>query len=122
VPILRAKIAGFRDEYQLQDIEITQQFSQTLITCNEKIVELIIDNLLRNTFSYCAGNISFILKEHEFCIYNDIDQLRIDTAEHFGFGLSIVEDLCHSQHWAFKSGTTGSGQYFSSIRFCTVTV
>jgi signal transduction histidine kinase len=118
VSILSAKIEFFQQEHQLKKIDICQQFTQTSVTCNDKILDLIIDNLLRNTFSYCAGSITFTLKNHELCIYNDIDQLRIDTAEHFGFGLSIVNDLCNSQHWVFSSGKIKSGRYKSSIRFC----
>ncbi|MEH6443547.1 MAG: HAMP domain-containing sensor histidine kinase [Oceanospirillaceae bacterium] len=116
--ILREKIEAYNKEYQIKGINITLDILQALpIACNEKMLELILENILRNTFSYCAGSISIVLKTDKLYIYNDIDQLRIDTAEHFGFGLQIVEDLCKSHSWSFSSGIGEQNQYLSTINF-----
>lgn len=116
--ILRQKIDQYRKEYQSKKINISQHIPQSLIiSCDGNILELIVDNILRNAFSYCAGSVSLILNNNEFIIYNDIDKLRIDKAEHFGFGLRIVEDLCQTQHWKLTSNSDVNNQYSSTISF-----
>jgi signal transduction histidine kinase len=118
VPLMKEKIMQYRSSYRNKNIDISQNIPAYFnVICNEKVFDLILENILRNSFSYCAGSISLILTTDGFSIYNDIDQLRIEKAEHFGFGLKIVEDLCVSQGWSFSSGIDQSNQYLTTIQF-----
>lgn len=115
-------ILSFIEKYQKQDpeklIDIVQHIQPNISMTNDRhIIELIITNILRNAFSYCAGSIQFVLTDEQFSVHNDIDQLCLDNAEHFGFGLKIVEDLCGALGWQFQSGETASNYYTSVVQF-----
>lgn len=66
---------------------------------NHRAVSLVLSNVLRNAFDYCESKIDIELSDHKLSITNDIDTLRIEDADHFGFGLKIIEDLCHLLNW-----------------------
>jgi len=82
---------------------------------SETAVSLVLSNALRNAFDYSASQIEIVLEEKKLTITNDIDALRIDEADHFGFGLKIIQDLCEILGWGFNSEQSGDSLYTINI-------
>lgn len=89
---------------------------ELLIVKNRQAVEIIVSNLLRNAFAYCASSLKITLTPNYFAIANDIDTLKLETAEHVGFGLSIVSDLCKRLGWTFTYGARVKHQFEVLVR------
>ncbi|GEM_PF-1963338 len=84
-------------------IHIEKEYIDTRINVtNDVAASLILSNVLRNAFDYCASEIHIKLDTTSLVISNDIDALRIDTSDHFGFGIKIIEDLCEMLNWTFR--------------------
>ena len=101
---LRKVITEHLDKFQsvesYQHIKVkTQMDSAVSLQVNRLAANVIFSTLLRNSFEYCAGNISIRSYENRLIFSNNIDQLKIDQAEHFGFGLEIVRQLCDQLGW-----------------------
>lgn len=88
-----------------------------ILHAHRHIVTVILSTLLRNSFEYCAGNISINLQEHYLEISNDIDELKIAQSEHFGFGLEIVHQLCNQLSWQANTEQTQASSFVVRIDF-----
>lgn len=72
-----------------------------------EVIQIILNNLLRNAFQHSSDGIIYIkLFEEGFIVTNPIDfSLRDSTTEvsevSFGIGLILIEKLCSSQGWQF---------------------
>jgi len=94
------------DKYQNLNSEkdiclIVDTIESVTLGKNRKAVALVLSNALRNAFDYSASEIQVSLSKDCLQISNDIDQLRVEQAEHFGFGLKIVSDLCDLLGWTY---------------------
>lgn len=84
---------------------------------NKVAVSLVLANALRNAFDYSASQIDICLTGSSLIITNDIDQLRIEKTEHFGFGLKIIADLCATLDWQFQSKKQDDIHFIIQIDF-----
>ncbi len=84
---------------------------------NKVAVSLVLANVLRNAFDYSASQIDICLTGASLIITNDIDQLRIEKTEHFGFGLKIIADLCATLDWQFQSKKQDDTHFIIQIDF-----
>lgn len=81
------------------------------------MANVIITTLFRNSFEYCAGQIQIDLTSDHLRIRNDIDQPRIEQAEHFGFGLDIVRQLCERMGWSHRIDPADCSTY--KVEICS---
>ena len=88
-----------------------------MLHAHRHIVTVILSTLLRNSFEYCAGNIAICLQADHLEISNDIDELRITQAEHFGFGLEIVHQLCEQLGWTASTEHKQPSSFIVRINF-----
>lgn len=83
-----------------QQIEVVTESNRSFMLHTNRLATFVIfSTLLRNSFEYCANRISIELSEKQLQITNDINQIKIDNTEHFGFGLEIVYQLCEQLQW-----------------------
>lgn len=98
--LLRELLLKYQRLNQGKDISLKMVFIEPVeLEKNRSAVSLVLSNALRNAFDYSASEIQVSLHKGRLVIANDIDQLRVEQAEHFGFGLKIVNDLCDLLGW-----------------------
>lgn len=95
---------------------------QFTLSANRCAVDRVLAALLRNSFAYCAGQISIELSDKQLTITNDIDPLRVDQSEHFGFGLEIVQQLCQQLEWNVLLKQTDTHIFIARINFPTTSI
>lgn len=102
-------------------ISVLKSYNQTehiqLQVAHEQAVKLIISNVLRNAFDYCATKIELSLNETELIVKNDIDDLRVEQSEHFGFGLKIIWDLSALLGWSVDHQQGKDGEFIIRLSF-----
>ncbi len=95
-----------------QQIQIEKTYLDTSRqVTNDTAVMLVLSNVLRNSFEYCASQIQIKLNSTSLCITNDIDALRVENADHFGFGIKIIEELSKMLNWSFRYENSGTGKF-----------
>jgi len=119
---LREMVALELDKFQglesYQSIQVNAELDQSVtLLANAVAANVIATTLLRNSFEYCAGEIQIELTPDHLRILNDIDQLRIEKAEHFGFGLDIVRQLCERMGWNHQISQPKGDGYQVLIHF-----
>lgn len=95
---------------------IAENIEPVTLQKNRKAVALVISNALRNAFDYSASEIRVFLDKDSLQISNDIDQLKVEQAEHFGFGLKIVSDLCDLLGWTYRCDHISPTRFVLKIR------
>jgi len=78
---------------------------------DDKVARIVLSNALRNAFAYCAGQIEINVGAQGVSIKNDIDAMRIDKADHFGFGMKIIADLSRRIGWKVDHSVTSKQQF-----------
>ncbi|MGF1861164.1 sensor histidine kinase [Photobacterium profundum] len=81
----------------------------------ESFITIIINNLIKNAFSYSIGNIGVNLTNNTLTITNRHDGNETYNAG-YGCGLVIVERICERMHWSFTSNDSGTA-FTTSIHF-----
>ena len=64
-------------------------------------ITVVINNLIKNAFSYSVGDIEISLNENTLCISNCHDGNDTYNAG-YGCGLVIVERICERMNWQFE--------------------
>lgn len=102
-------------------ISVIKNYKQSnhiqLQVAHEQAVKLIISNVLRNAFDYCATQIEVSLNASELIVKNDIDDLRVEQSEHFGFGLKIIGDLSALLEWSVDQQQGKDGEFIIQLSF-----
>ncbi|MGD8111610.1 sensor histidine kinase [Vibrio sp. TRT 17S01] len=81
----------------------------------ESFVTIVINNLIKNAFSYSVGDIEINLTDHELVICNQHDGNETYNAG-YGCGLVIVQRISERMGWQFE--TSEHHQYFTAkVRF-----
>jgi len=73
---------------------------------------IVINNLVKNAYSYSLGDVDIRLNRTRLQISNRHDRNDSDNSG-YGCGLAIVERICERMGWDFN--TVDEGQYFVSI-------
>ncbi|MCB5161913.1 sensor histidine kinase [Marinomonas algarum] len=117
------------DDYHFQSIEITQLITQQLnamsslfpdnrilstvnnaqsvkVNAPSSFVMVLINNLLKNAYSYAKSELVIEISESEIMICNDIDTLN--TQGGYGYGLVIIERICDRLGWTMHRYATTS--------------
>ena len=119
---LSALLSDLLEKYQAIDgydrIRVETRIEPGVVRqLNPKAVRLILSTLLRNGFGYAAGTLSIALDQHGLLLSNDIDQLRVEQSEHFGFGLEIATQLCEQIRWRCDCRRSEQNRFIAQIRF-----
>lgn len=116
--LLQELINKYRMLNQDKPVEVVSHLqSPASMEKNRAAVSLVFTNALRNAFDYSASRIDIRLEPASLSITNDIDQLRIDKTEHFGFGLKIIADLCAILNWRFECHKLPDSRFVIGIYF-----
>lgn len=78
-------------------------------------ISIIINNLIKNAFSYSIGDIKITLCEYTLTITNRHNGHETYNAG-YGCGLVIVQRICERMNWTFNTDDNGS-QFIATIRF-----
>lgn len=101
--VLNQRIDAIIERYKFinqdKNLNLKTNLSDSEISVNENAFDIIISNLLRNSFNYALSEITLTQHGNQLIIVNDIDSLKISNAEHYGFGLRIAQDLCKHIGW-----------------------
>ncbi len=73
---------------------------------------IVINNLVKNAYSYSLGDVEIQLNRTRLQISNRHDGNETDNSG-YGCGLAIVERICERMEWEFN--TVDEGQYFVSM-------
>ncbi|MGB1239035.1 MAG: histidine kinase dimerization/phospho-acceptor domain-containing protein [Pseudomonadales bacterium] len=76
--------------------------SQAYCETYPQTAQILFSTLLRNSFEYCATSLQVSVSADRIELINDIDSLKVARAEHFGFGLDIVKQLCQQLNWQLE--------------------
>ena len=79
--------------------------SPSTISAPESFINIVINNLVKNAFSYSVGDIEIQLSGNELTIVNRHDGNETFNAG-YGCGLVIVERICEKMGWAFATKDT----------------
>ncbi|KLV09037.1 histidine kinase [Photobacterium aquae] len=90
-PLFAKQNAGY-------DLTITEP---GFVIAPESFITIIINNLIKNAFSYSVGNIHIALDNNQLTITNCHDGNSTFNAG-YGCGLVIVERICERMGWSFK--------------------
>jgi signal transduction histidine kinase len=107
------------DQLVIQQLATTQKlFGNSNLHCNLQIsaavevsapnsfVIVLLNNLLKNAFSYAATELSIALQPDSLVIRNDISADAEGSG--YGYGLVIIERICDRLHWQFSTGKTAT--------------
>ncbi|HDY7994629.1 TPA: sensor histidine kinase [Vibrio vulnificus] len=81
----------------------------------ESFITIVINNLIKNAFSYSVGSINIALHQCCFKIQNRHDGNETYNAG-YGCGLVIVERICERMNWAFSMEDDGT-HFIAKVRF-----
>lgn len=70
------------------------------VSAPQSFVIVLINNLLKNAFSYAATEVNIALSEQQLMICNDVR--AGSTGAGYGYGLVIIERICDRLHWQFS--------------------
>ena len=116
--LLLQVLEKYKNSNNYNQIQVKQELIHTpMLYAHRHVVTVILSTLLRNSFEYCAGHITINLQENHLQISNDIDELRIAQAEHFGFGLEIVHQLCQQLGWTASTEQKQPSTFVVKIDF-----
>ncbi|NRD74362.1 HAMP domain-containing histidine kinase [Shewanella sp. VB17] len=87
----------------------------SLVYAPASFVTVIIDNLIKNAFSYSVGDIDISITDTELTISNCHDGHELYN-EGYGCGLVIVERICERMDWIFEHHNT-SDHYVAIVNF-----
>ncbi|PSW18390.1 sensor histidine kinase [Photobacterium sanctipauli] len=82
------------------------------IEAPQSFINIIMNNLIKNAFSYSVGDIDIQLSGDQLTISNRHDGNETYNAG-YGCGLAIVERICERMVWAFS--TEDDGQQFTTL-------
>ena len=89
-------------EYCLQQLRpnkselLSVQYSSTSKLVNKILAHVVIQNVLRNAFSYSAKSVSIELKFDRLMVSNDIDP---ECHSGYGHGIDIINAICEKADW-----------------------
>lgn len=81
----------------------------------ESFIKIVINNLIKNAFSYSTGEIEIILQDAQLTIINPYEGHDTDE-QGYGCGLVIVERICERMHWHFERSNDGA-QFMVKVTF-----
>lgn len=87
-------------EYKLDEL------SSGMVHAPESFVTIVINNLIKNAFSYSIGDIEIVLNSTQLTIANRHDGNETYNAG-YGCGLVIVERICDRMSWPFELNDDG---------------
>ncbi|MCP5079450.1 MAG: HAMP domain-containing histidine kinase [Psychromonas sp.] len=120
--VLSSVIESYQQNSATEISFITQSNqTQTTIETYSELVDITLQNILRNACQYSADNKVFVtLDDRQLTVKNTIEQHKT-TSEHpilehndtysdygFGLGLYLVENICEQQHWQLLINKTES--------------
>ncbi len=76
--------------------QLSVQYSTTSKPVNKILAHVVIQNVLRNAFSYSANNVSIEVKLDRLMVSNDIDP---DCHSGYGHGIDIINAICQKAGW-----------------------
>jgi signal transduction histidine kinase len=106
---MEEKIADFQELWQAQQIAVTHSLSDSTISMNNELVDILINNLLSNAtkHNHAHGNITIVLQEKALMVTNSSKEVSLDQSKLFhrfykpsqsrednGLGLSIIKQIC----------------------------
>ncbi|MGF1679871.1 sensor histidine kinase [Photobacterium minamisatsumaniensis] len=89
--------------------------SPCLVSAPESFINIVINNLIKNAFSYSVGDIHIRLTGNQLNIVNRHDGNETYNAG-YGCGLVIVERICERMGWSYSSGDDGE-KFSTSVIF-----
>ncbi|HHX8325618.1 TPA: sensor histidine kinase [Vibrio alginolyticus] len=88
-----------------------------VVKAPESFVAIVINNLIKNAFSYSVGDIEIELKGHALKILNRHDGNETYNAG-YGCGLVIVQRICERMGWALVLDDDGV-RFSAKVEFCS---
>ncbi|MGS0679871.1 sensor histidine kinase [Shewanella sp. 125m-7] len=85
-----------------------------LIHSPQSFIAIVLNNVIKNAFSYSVGDIKIVLTGHTLTITNRHDGNETYNAG-YGVGLVIVERICERMGWSYQPQDNG-------VEFCTTLV
>ncbi|RJX73614.1 sensor histidine kinase [Vibrio sinensis] len=86
-----------------------------VIQAPDSFVSIVINNLIKNAFSYSVGDINILLEGHRLVIVNRHEGNETYNAG-YGCGLVIVQRICERMHWSFSTQDS-QGSFSATILF-----
>ena len=77
-----------------------------MVHAPESFVTIVINNLIKNAFSYSIGDIEIVLNGTQLTIVNRHDGNETYNAG-YGCGLVIVKRICERMSWPFELNDDG---------------
>ena len=77
-----------------------------MVHAPESFVTIVINNLIKNAFSYSIGDIAIVLNGTQLTIVNRHDGNETYNAG-YGCGLVIVERICERMSWSIELNDDG---------------
>lgn len=119
--VLMQVLLKYQNSENYSQIKVKKNLKHSpFLHAHRHIVTVILSTLLRNSFEYCAGEIALNLQAEHLEISNDIDELRVTQAEHFGFGLEIVHQLCEQLGWTASTEHKQPSSFVVRINFWNI--
>ena len=110
--LLKNKMAEHqKDDMQCELTELTKLY----VFADERLVNIMLDNILINSFRYGKSRIEIVVKQGSLDITNDIGE-ESDTHGGFGFGLEIVRRICTLFQWQCQTSYVNE-QFSLQIHF-----
>ncbi|CAK1785882.1 histidine kinase [Vibrio crassostreae] len=82
------------------------EFSSGMVHAPESFVTIVINNLIKNAFSYSIGDIEIVLNSTQLTIVNSHDGNETYNSG-YGCGLVIIERICERMSWPFEVNDDG---------------
>jgi signal transduction histidine kinase len=110
---IEEKLRQFQEIWNDKQLQLRCQLENTLITVNENLIEILLNNLLSNASRHNikGGSISIGLHEHQLIVSNTgllkpLDAKKVfrrfykeqANSQHNGLGLSIIKQICEQSH------------------------
>ncbi len=112
--LLLQQLKATRQLFVASTLECSCQTSLVVVMAPSSFVIVLLNNLLKNAFSYAKTQVFVNLTEQELTISNDIREGS--TGSGYGYGLVIIERICDRLNWQCQIEQS-AGEFIAKIRF-----
>lgn len=112
--LLSTQLNATRKLFVASTLDCISHIEPVAVTAPQSFVIVLLNNLLKNAFSYAKTQVKINLTEQALVIRNDV---REDTAGlGYGYGLVIIERICDRLQWQLQTEKSAN-EFIVEIRF-----
>ncbi len=112
--LLLQQLKSTRQLFVASTLECSCQTSPVVVMAPSSFVIVLLNNLLKNAFSYAKTHVVVNLTDQELTISNDIREGS--TGSGYGYGLVIIERICDRLNWQSQIEQSDT-EFIVQIRF-----